>query len=128
MPQWGRNGRAVTNPHSVVTTLPGLAQGTLSDDPLTPGELEARVRAQCDALAALGYVEAHHAGLVQLAITTAREIDWTLGRGAPSGRANLFRVMNEILEQLPHPVAASADKLDDVLAALRGGGDASAGT
>ena len=76
---------------------------------------------QIEALHRLGYIEPHHAGQVQLALVAARDIDWSTGRGAPSGRANLLRVMNEILERLPRSLsAASTDKLAEVLMVLRG--------
>jgi hypothetical protein len=95
-------------------TLPGFEQPT---PPVGP--LEAAVTAQVDKLTELGYIESHHAGQVELAKVTARDIDRSFGKGAPSGRANLLRVMNEILETLPQPEAASKDKLDEVVEALR---------
>jgi hypothetical protein len=69
----------------------------------------------------LGYIELHHAGMVELALHAARDVDRSYGRGAPSGRANLLRVMNEILESLPQPEAASKDALDGVVEALLAG-------
>lgn len=99
-------------------TLPGL-------EPPTPpsGSLERSVRDQVTKLEQLGYIEAHHAGLVELALVTARDIDRSFGKGAPSGRANLLRVMKEIFEILPQPETASKDTLDELVAALRSDGD-----
>lgn len=95
-------------------TLPGLELPALPN-----GDLEVEVRKQLDQLARLGYLEPHHAGLAALAIVTAQDIDRSKGRGAPSGRANLYRVMNEIFEALPQPEQASKDALEQVLDALR---------
>ena len=102
-----------TNPPRDQPTIAGL------DLPIIEaGTLEVEVRKQVTALQDLGYLERHHAGLVALATTTARDLDRSFGRGAPSGRANLLRVMNEILMTLPQPEAASKDKLDEVVAAM----------
>lgn len=99
-------------------TLPGL------ETPKYPtGSLEKAVNEQVASLQSLGYIEPHHAAKVELALVTARDIDRSYGRGAPSGRANLLRVMNEILETIPQPEAASADKLAEVVAALRDSDD-----
>lgn len=95
-------------------TLPGLELPELP-----AGDLEAEVRKQLDQLQRLGYLEPHHAGLAALALVTAADIDRSRGRGAPSGRANLYRVMNEIFEALPQPEQASKDALEQVLDALR---------
>lgn len=103
-----------------ITPLPGLEPPTMPT-----GQLEAQVRAQIEALQSLGYVEAHHAGLCALAIVTARDLDTTTGHGKPYARANLLRVMNEILMSLPQPETASRDKLDDVIDAIRYGKDLS---
>jgi hypothetical protein len=104
------------------TTLPGF-------DVAAPpaGDLETHVQKQITKLQALGYIEDHHAGLVQLALVTARDIDRSFGKGAPSGRANLLRVMNEVLSTLPQPEAASRDSLEQVVAALRSDTDDEAG-
>jgi len=109
----------MTERQSVVTALPGLTLGELREH-APEGSLEASVVEQIAALRRLGYIEPHHAAQVQLALVAARDIDWSTGRGAPSGRANLLRVMNEILERLPQPVAASTDKLSEILLVLRG--------
>jgi hypothetical protein len=105
---------------SVVTELPGLEQANGQLLVMAAGELEQAVTAQVDELTRQGYIEPRHAAQVKLAQVTARDIDRSWGRGAPSGRANLLRVMNEILALLPQPVAASTDKLDDIVALLRG--------
>lgn len=104
--------------HDEQPTIAGL------EPPRFPaGDLEEHVKKQLDALDALGYLEEHHAGQRALALTCARDLDRSFGRGAPSGRANLLRVMNEILESLPQPEAASADKLAEVVAALKDADD-----
>lgn len=95
-------------------TIPGLEPPSAP-----PGVLEKAVDAQVKKLRELGYIEDHHAALVELARVTARDIDRSFGRGAPSGRANLLRVMNEVLESLPQPEAASSDQVGDVVAAIR---------
>lgn len=93
--------------------LPGLEPPKEAD-----GSLAAAVAKQIEALKSLGYIEMNHAAQVELALVAARDIDRSFGKGAPSGRANLLRVMNEILESLPQPEAASKDKLDEVVAAM----------
>lgn len=112
----------MTNPADDAPTLPGLEQAS----PPRPGagELEKAVKRQLDKLRDLSYIEEHHAGLVQLALSAARDVDRSEGRGAPSGRANLLRVMNEILAAVPQPEAASKDALDAVLDAMRHDEDA----
>lgn len=107
----------MTNPAEDASTLPGLE---LPIAPEVPGDESVYVatRRQLAQLAKLGYIEEHHAGKVQLALAAARDIDRSQGRGAPSGRANLYRVMNEILETIPQPEAASKDALDATLEAM----------
>lgn len=105
------------NQRAVQAALPGLELSRWSET-AEVGTLQHAVMQQVEALMKLGYIEPHHAGQVHLALVAARDIDTSTGRGAPSGRANLLRVMNEILERLPQPVAASADKLADVLLVL----------
>lgn len=85
-------------------------------EPTPPeGGLEKMVRVQVEKLRTLGYIEEHHSAKVELAIVAARDIDRSTGKGAPSGRANLLRVMNEILETLPQPEQASQDALTTAL-------------
>lgn len=86
--------------------------------PVNAGSMEKAVHAQVEVLRRLSYIEPHHAAQVELALHAARDLDRSVGRGAPSGRANLLRVMNEILESLPQPEAASKDALDGVLELL----------
>jgi len=105
----------MTNPAEMSATLDGL---DIPDSPHAAGSMEKAIGRQVDVLRRLGYIEDHHAGQVELALHTARDVDRSFGKGAPSGRANLLRVMNEILESLPHPEAASRDKLDEVVQAL----------
>jgi hypothetical protein len=101
-------------------TLPGLEHESGSTSLTAPaGPMELAAQRQVDALTRQGHLEEHHAGLVALTLAAARDIDRSFGRGAPSGRANLLRVMREIFEILPAPVAASQDMLDTVLSALR---------
>ena len=103
----------MTNRPEVQPVIPGLEQATPS-----AGSLEQATTKQIDRLRELGYLEDHHAGLAELARVAARDIDLSFGRGAPSGRANLLRVMNEIFESLPQPEQASKDALSEVVAAL----------
>ena len=98
--------------------LPGMTVDQVRG-PAEEGSLEHAVMLQVEALERLGYIEDHHKAQVMLAVVAARDIDHSTGRGAPSGRANLLRVMNEILERLPQPVAASLDKLSEVLLILK---------
>src|SRR5690606_32202726 len=81
--------------------LPGLE--VKKDDPNVIGPVEAGISEQVDRLRGDGWITPHHAGFVALALRAARDVDQSAGKGAPSGRANLLRVMNEILESLPHP-------------------------
>lgn len=112
----------MTNPDADASTLPGLELPA----PAPSGGTVVRdaMQRQLDKLRSLGYIEEHHDGLVQLALTVAADIDRSGGKGAPSGRANLYRVMNEILETIPQPEAASKDALDATLDAMRHDDDA----
>lgn len=112
----------MTNPDETAPMLPGLEPP--AEQPGDGLTVEAAMRQQLTKLRELGYIEDHHAGLVLLAITTARDIDRSQTKGMPSGRANLYRVMNEILERIPQPEAASKDALDSVLDAIRHDDDA----
>jgi len=103
----------VNQPPEEQPTIPGLEPPTLQN-----GAVAAEVSRQVEKLRDLGYIEDHHAGLVALALATARDIDRSFGKGAPSGRANLLRVMNEILQTLPQPEMASKSKLDEVVDAM----------
>ena len=103
----------MTQPPEIQPTIAGLEPPTLPR-----GTVEAEVRRQVAKLQELGYIEDHHAGLVALAVATAADIDRSFGKGAPSGRANLLRVMNEILQTLPQPEMASKSKLDEVVDAM----------
>lgn len=98
--------------------LPGLAPPP--PDPGEPGPVEVGIMAQVEKLREDGWITGHHAGQVALAIRTARDVDKSEGKGAPSGRANLLRVMKEILEMLPQPEQAASDALDRALAAMMG--------
>ena len=82
------------------------------------GSMELAVAKQVEVLRTQGYIEDNRAGQVELALHAARDVDRSFGRGAPSGRANLLRVMNEILDSLPQPEAASSDALAGVVEAL----------
>ena len=107
----------MTNPADAASTLPGMELPGVPEVGSDESVYEA-TRRQLQQLAKLGYIEEHHAGKVQLALAAARDIDRSQGRGAPSGRANLYRVMNEILETIPQPEAASKDALDATLQAM----------
>lgn len=96
--------------------LPGLE--LKKDDPNVIGPVETGISAQIEQLTGDGWITGHHAGFVALAIRAARDVDQSAGKGAPSGRANLLRVMNEILDSLPHPEDQSGDALDKALAAI----------
>lgn len=96
--------------------LPGLERP--KDDPDQIGPVEIGITAQVAQLTADGWITGHHAGLVALALRTARDVDQSTGKGAPSGRANLLRVMNEILDSLPSPEDQSGDALDKALAMI----------
>lgn len=96
--------------------LPGFAQKPQYSQ--GPGPVEQGIAEQVEILKADGWITAHHAGQVALAVRTARDVDQSQGRGAPSGRANLLRVMKEVLEMLPQPEAAAGDALDKALVAI----------
>lgn len=92
-------------------------------EPVEMGDVEKGVRAQVEKLQQDGYVTGHHAGAVALVIRAARDVDQSAGKGAPSGRANLLRVMNEILSELPAPEVQQSDALDRALEAIMAGGE-----
>lgn len=82
------------------------------------GYVETATLLMVEALKADGWITAHHAGPVALAVVTARRVDKSEGRGAPSGQANLLRAMKEIYELLPAPENQSSDALDKALAVM----------
>lgn len=100
------------------------AESRPSSPPSNAGEMEQALDEQVQKLQELGYLETHHNGLIALARAAARDVDWSTGMGAPSGRANLLRAMKEILEIIPQPEAASKDSLDLVVEAMRDAGNA----
>lgn len=93
--------------------LPGFEQGSTKKG--EPGFVEAATLRMIEKLEADGWITVHHAGPCALAIVTARRVDSSEGRGAPSGQANLLRAMKEIFELLPTPENASSDALDKAL-------------
>lgn len=86
-----------------------------------PGEVEAGVREQIEHLRGQQLLTAAHAGQVALAIRTARDVDESRGIGAPSGRAKLMEVLNDILGELPQLEQRDPGMLDAVVAAIMGG-------
>lgn len=102
---------------------PRAWQPALIREPATPydpepGPVETGVADQISRLMVDGLVTQHHAARVQLAMRAARDVDQSAGKGAPSGRANLLRVMNEILAELPALEVQSTTDLDRVLEAM----------
>lgn len=98
-----------------------LAGFALPDQgPHEPGPVERGVTEQVEQLRRDGWITVHHAGTVALVLRAARDVDESAGKGAPSGRANLLRVMNEILAELPAPEAAQDGALEKALEALNG--------
>lgn len=93
-------------------TLPGMEEEALYGGEIGP--LERAVQLQIEALQRMGIIEEHHVGQCVLARAAARDIDRSTGKGAPSGRAQLLRVMNEILATLPAPETQSKDQLDEL--------------
>ncbi len=104
----------MTDENDTITqpTLPGLEEEALYGGEIGP--LERAVSLQIVALQRMGIIEEHHVGQCVLARATARDIDRSTGKGAPSGRAQLLRVMNEILSTLPAPETQSKDQLDEL--------------
>ena len=100
----------------ITPALPGLAPAR--PEAGAPGYVEAATVVMVDKLKSDGWITDHHAGPVALAIVTARRVDASEGRGAPSGQANLLRAMKEIFELLPAPETVSSDALDKALAAM----------
>lgn len=96
--------------------LPGFEQAPAM--PGKPGYVESATLEMVAELRRDGWITGHHAGPVALAVVTARRVDASEGRGAPSGQANLLRAMKEIFELLPAPETASSDALDKALAAM----------
>lgn len=83
-----------------------------------PGYVEQATVIMVQSLRNDGWITDYHAGPVALAIVTARRVDRSEGKGAPSGQANLLRAMKEIFELLPSPEQASSDALDKALAMM----------
>lgn len=88
---------------------------------LEAGPVEIGIGVQIEKLTADGWITGHHAGQVALAVRAARDVDQSQGKGAPSGRANLLRVMKEILEMLPQPEQQTSGALDKALEAIMSG-------
>lgn len=85
----------------------------------SPGPVESGVISQLEALRKEGYLSLEHSGLEALAIAAARDVDLSTGKGAPSGRAQLLRTMNEILANLPvAPPVAETEFLEKTLQAV----------
>lgn len=99
--------------------LPGFA--TNRPESKEPGPVELGITEQIEKLTADGWITGHHAGQVALAVRAARDVDQSQGKGAPSGRANLLRVMKEILEMLPQPEQQTSGALDRALEAIMAG-------
>lgn len=110
----------------ITPALPGLGPVPAAG-PGAPGYVEAATVVMVDKLRADGWISDWHAGPVALAIVTARRVDASEGRGAPSGQANLLRAMKEIFELLPTPESVSSDALDKALAFMMSGDGADAG-
>lgn len=94
-----------------MSETPGLFTYSPPKPEVKPGAVEIGVKNQLDALEKAGHLTAEHAGVRALALTAARDVDMSAGQGAPSGRAQLLRTLNEILASLPvAPPAAEEDK------------------
>lgn len=91
-------------------TFPGFA--VKKEETTEAGPVELGIAVQIERLTEDGWITGHHAGQVALAIRAARDVDQSQGKGAPSGRANLLRVMKEILEMLPQPEQAADGALE----------------
>lgn len=96
--------------------LPGF--GAKPAESLEAGPVEMGITEQIEKLTQDGFITTHHAGQVALAVRAARDVDQSQGKGAPSGRANLLRVMKEILEMLPQPEQQTSGALDRALEAI----------
>lgn len=90
------------------------------------GPLEEATKRQIAKLTEDGFLSDAHAGQAALAIIAARDADRSQGRGAPSGRANLYRVLNEIFSNIPQPEPVSQDQLDAAVEAIRAAAEAEA--
>lgn len=101
----------------ITPALPGLGPAPRRPD-AEPGYVEAATLVMVEKLKEDGWISDWHAGPVALAIVTARRVDLSEGRGAPSGQANLLRAMKEIFELLPTPENVSSDALDKALAVM----------
>lgn len=98
---------------------PGLFTYSPPKPEVKPGAVEIGVKNQLDALETAGHLTAEHAGVRALALTAARDVDMSTGVGAPSGRAQLLRTLNEILASLPvAPPAAEQDAFNAALEAI----------
>lgn len=101
------------------TPIPGLEPPTTPD---AAEDLAPKSEAAFAALKRLGYLEDYHEARIALALVIARDIDRSKYRGAPSGRANLYRVYNEVLNEIPMPEAVDGDGYDDLVAAIMAAG------
>lgn len=101
--------------------LPGLEPPEL--DPAHRGPVEVGVRKEIENKRAAGLIDDSFAGWEALAIRAARDVDQSAGIGAPSGRAKLLEVLNQILANLPQQETTQTTDLDRALEAILGTGE-----
>nr|DAX90686.1 MAG TPA: hypothetical protein [Caudoviricetes sp.] len=83
-----------------------------------PGIVEDAYRRQIDSLKNAGYLDDTHAGLISLVLKAARAVDDIKPTDAASGRAQLFKALNDIADKLPRAVEQAADPLHALTALL----------
>lgn len=82
------------------------------------GIVEDAYRRQIDSLKSAGYLDDTHAGLISLVLKAARAVDDIKPTDAASGRAQLFKALNDIADKLPRAVEQAADPLHALTALL----------
>lgn len=82
------------------------------------GEVEKSYRIQIESLKDAGYLDQTHAGLISLVLKAARAVDDIKPTDAASGRAQLFKALNDIADKLPRIVEQAFDPLQKLTEVL----------
>nr|DAW36652.1 MAG TPA: hypothetical protein [Caudoviricetes sp.] len=83
-----------------------------------PGEVEKSYRIQIDSMKEAGYLDETHTGLISLVLKAARAVDDIKPSDAASGRAQLFKALNDIADKLPRPAEQAHDPLQKLTEVL----------
>lgn len=82
------------------------------------GEVEKSYRIQIESLKDAGYLDQTHAGLISLVLKAARAVDDIKPTDAASGRAQLFKALNDIADKLPRIIEQAFDPLQKLTEVL----------